>query len=133
MRVRISNTGDKVAAVPLASRHKTFLFRLVDDKGIDVPLTRMGERLENLRAVRGRMRWMTKENPFSCHVNLARLFDLSEVGRYSLTISKSVKIDDELVSLTIEKILLVVREPMTDVVDLAVEYGRSLRRMLPPD
>ena len=28
---------------------------------------------------------------------------------------------------------IIVQEPMTAVVDKAVEYGRSLRRMIPPD
>jgi len=28
---------------------------------------------------------------------------------------------------------VIVRETMTDVVSLAIEYGRSLRKLLPPD
>ncbi len=28
---------------------------------------------------------------------------------------------------------IIVQEPMTSVVDKAVDYGRTLRRMLPPD
>jgi hypothetical protein len=112
--ISVANKGQKNVSYEHISDYRDFIIHVADAAGQPLPLTRFGNTV--IAGNSGELKKVTikflapGENLFR-HYNLARLFDLTVAGKYTLTISREIDDQSEKHVLKVESIEFTVSEP----------------------
>jgi len=115
VRITIRNSGkDKLKHVE-PGIYQVFTFRVVDQDGTPVPMTRFGQKKLVGRGTGGKTRTLPPGSYYATVYNLSRLFDLTVPGSYCLRVSKGFYPHDMSQSATLKlDVKVAVREPKSE-------------------
>jgi len=114
VRIALRNTNTESLRYLTQGKYADYQLKVVDASNNAMPLTRFGRMMypkrNPLQVESGVFGKLQKGEHLEVGFNLARIFDLSHTGEYTLTVSKGITVANKSFNLSVEKITFRVRE-----------------------